>query len=707
MKQRNGRTLRRTFLDAALWPLRLALAGLLLLPVLSGCGGAAGGAGSAGPSGTGTPADKGQVLIGLTDADGDFLSYAVDVQSLTLTKADGTTVETLPASTRVDFAQYTSVTEFLTAATVPVGKYTQATLRLDFSTADVQVEVDGAPVAAALMDGDGNSPGVLDVAVELAGDKDLKVVPGLPAHLVLDFDLAASNQVDLTDPEAPVVTVQPFLVASVNPVDPKPHRLRGLLKAVNVNAHLFQIRVLPFLQLRPALPVPDDAALAKAFNGGLSDADHDGFPDQTDGLCDDNHDGVVDHNDGYGFGVFPVKTDADTAFEVDGVTYTGDEGLKALAELPQGAPVVALGDVNPAGRHMRAAQVWAGSSVPWAGKDAVTGTVVARDADTLTVRGAALSFSDGFRAFRDTVTVLVGPDTTVTRLDVDPATLDESAISVGQRIIALGNLLPVLDTTAAQDTGTDSATTTDAPSDIQLPPVLDATSGSVRLLLSSLSGKVVSVGPGTLVVDVRAMNGRAVSAYDFTGTGATGDDDADPANYEIDTGTLGLDFVTEGSAVQVRGFVTPFGGAPPDYTARTVVGTALTVDGAALMDVNWDPATDTPFSEATADGVTVSLDGVGERHHLIQRWHLADLLDLAEAPRIVPGGSGRGHFAVSLPDSLHIYFTFAGFVQAVEDFQADGNSAVRLVAHGDWSADATTLTSEALSLQMAPAVAPG
>jgi hypothetical protein len=324
--------------------------------------------------------------------------------------------------------------------------------------------------------------------------------------------------------------------------------------------------------------------------------------------------------------------------------------------------------------------------------------VTARDGDSLTVRGAVLTYRNGLAIYRDEATVLVGPDTVVTRLDTDPATLDKEAISVGQRILALGELLP---TAAATDT-----TTTD-PASILPSTILDATAGSVRLLLSTLSGQVVSVGPGTLVVDVRAMDGRDVSLFDFTGTGGAAEDDADPANYQIDTGTLDLGFVTEGAGVQVRGFVTPFGAAPPDFSARTVVARSLTVDGAALLDLTWDPATTEPFTEASADGVTLSLTGVGERHHLVQRWRVADLLDLPDAPIIVPPADGAGMFAVSLPESLHIYYTFAGFVDAVAAFQADGQEATRLVAHGDWAADTSTLTSKALSLRMTPAVSPG
>ena len=109
---------------------------------LAACGGS-GGSGDSGPSGGDTasqicdPADSqtldncGSVYIGLTDADGDFLTYAVDVLSLTLERSNGAVVETLPLATRVDFAQYTDLTEFLTAATVPPGTYVGGQIRLD------------------------------------------------------------------------------------------------------------------------------------------------------------------------------------------------------------------------------------------------------------------------------------------------------------------------------------------------------------------------------------------------------------------------------------------------------------------------------------------------------------------------------------------------------------------------------------------------
>src|SRR5258707_7959612 len=52
-----------------------------------------------------SPMDDGVVGIGLTDAPGDFLSYTLDVTSLSLTKTHGTGVPTPPPRKRVGFAR--------------------------------------------------------------------------------------------------------------------------------------------------------------------------------------------------------------------------------------------------------------------------------------------------------------------------------------------------------------------------------------------------------------------------------------------------------------------------------------------------------------------------------------------------------------------------------------------------------------------------
>jgi len=98
----------------------MSVALVLVALALSACGGGAGTtaqpappvAASCVPSNPATVDECGTVIIGLTDADGDFLSYAVDVLSVTLEKADGAIVSVLPNTTRIDFSQYVDLTEF-------------------------------------------------------------------------------------------------------------------------------------------------------------------------------------------------------------------------------------------------------------------------------------------------------------------------------------------------------------------------------------------------------------------------------------------------------------------------------------------------------------------------------------------------------------------------------------------------------------------
>ena len=48
----------------------------------------------------------GTLLVGVTDADGDFLSYSVNITAIELTRRDGTVVSVLPTPQTVDFTDY-------------------------------------------------------------------------------------------------------------------------------------------------------------------------------------------------------------------------------------------------------------------------------------------------------------------------------------------------------------------------------------------------------------------------------------------------------------------------------------------------------------------------------------------------------------------------------------------------------------------------
>ena len=478
--------------------LALVLAGGLLL---AACGGGGGD----------TSAGSGEVIIGLTDAEGDFATYTVDVLSLTLTRADGTVVETLPLSTRVDFAQYTDLTEFLTAATVPSGVYVKGSLVLDYANADIEVENaagETVPVQR-LVDGNGDTLGRIEVSVRLEDRNSLRIAPGIPAHLTLDFDLEATNAVSFDSAGAPTVTVSPVLLADVEARRNKPHRLRGPLQAVDLDAGKFRVYLRPFRH-----------RVAEWRRH---------------------------------FGVLNVFTDADTVYEIDGIGYQGEAGLAVMDTLPRFSAVVVVGDVRLNPRRFLARQVYAGASVPGGDMDVVHGSVVARSGDNLTVKGATLFRRDGSILFHDRVTVRLAASTRIGRqLSPDPAAIGD--VSVGQRVTVFGVITnPSVDALE-----------------------LDAANGYLRMELSTLRGTRLGVvgipeQPLPLVMNVSRINGRDVALYDFSGTGIDAANDADPSAYEVDTGALDLSGIVTGAPLAVRGHVRPFGQAPADFEARTVV----------------------------------------------------------------------------------------------------------------------------------------
>jgi hypothetical protein len=578
---------------------------------LAACGSGGNGGGAA----TGT---TGQALVSLTDAPGDFLTYTVDVQSLTLTKRDGAVVETLPLTTRVNFADYVEMTEFFTAATIPSGIYTSAHMRLDYSNADLQVEdASGTAVSVPvgnIRDGHGNPITTLDVDVTFDDRRTLVIAPGIPAHLMLDFNLQASNAADVTV-TPPTVTVKPFLVADVDPQNPKTMRLRGPLKSVDQPDHSYQVLLRPIYR-------------------NLGD-----------------------------FGSATVHTDANTAFEIDEVTYQGDAGLSALGAKPAGTATVAIGDWKVGTRQFKANEVLAGSSVPGGTRDVVVGGVIARTGDQLTVRGASLLRSDGTFTFRDTLTVNVAAATKVRQQALMTSGLTKDDISVGQRIAAFGAL--------------DGAGST-----------LDATSGLVRMLVTSVSGTVNLTTAG-LDMTVQRIDGRKISLFNFAGTGTTSASDADPAHYQVATGTLDLTGLTTGTPVRVLGFATRFKTAPPDFTAQTVVN--LT-DRPATLLVNWRPPTVTPFSSGTDAGLVLNLAGVGPAHYVWRGPAATDLVGGA-SPTIAPDPS-QGLFAIGFHGKVEVFTQFPNYRAALDLHLAQGQQADTIGAHGVFNDSTVTITAD-------------
>ncbi len=372
---------------------------LIAALLLAACGGGAGTTQSqpdpdptvsCDPADASTHSECGTVFIGLTDADGDFVNYTVDVVQLTLETADGRTIETLPRNTRINFTDYVDMTELLTAATVPPAVYVSGTITLDYADAEVYVEAGGVSKEAVVTDLDGAPLGQTALKIVLPDRDRLVVTRGRPSILQLDFDLAASHLVDIVPTPATAASEQ-FIVAEVSPIDEKDIRIRGPLVEVNIDDSNYVVAVRPF------------------------------------------HDRAGD------FGKVIVHTTDDTEFEVDGEMFVGTDGLRALAEAGRGTPTVAAGTLNVGDRRFTANIVLAGSSVPGIDRDAVVGNVIARHGNFLTVRGATIIPSDRRAHFHDDVVVEIGPNTKVFKDGDRASDLGIDAISIGQRVTIRGN----------------------------------------------------------------------------------------------------------------------------------------------------------------------------------------------------------------------------------------------------------------------------
>lgn len=387
--------------SATIW---ISVTLMLIALFLTGCGGSGVTTttsdpivASCNPADPATTAECGTLLIGITDADGDFLSYTVDVVSLLLEKADGSVIETLPNTTRIDFSQYVDLTEFVSAATVPPGVYVAGTITLDYSDAQVWVEADGDAKEAIVVDAAGVALARTELKIVLPDGHRLRITRGLASLLTIDFDLAASHSVDIVSTPA-IATSEPFIVAEIDPVDSKDIRVRGLFIEANEAEMVYTVAIRPF------------------------------------------HDRAGD------FGRVQVHVTDNTEFEVNGDMFIGSEGLRALNAAGRGTLTIAQGTLNVAEREFTANIVLAGSSVPGSDIDAVKGNVISRNDNELVVRGGTVILRDERAFFRDDITVTIGPDTKVFKTTFD-GQLTIDAISVGQNVTIRGEV------TARDDSG--------------------------------------------------------------------------------------------------------------------------------------------------------------------------------------------------------------------------------------------------------------
>ncbi|HEX3915420.1 MAG TPA: hypothetical protein VHW71_18120 [Steroidobacteraceae bacterium] len=587
----------------------------------------------------------------VTDAAGDFLSYQVNLVSLQLQKADGTMVETLPATTAVDFAQLIDLSEVLSARQIPPGDYVAAQVTVDYTNASIMID-DGSGNAVAVkpVDATGAALGQLQLMVQLDNKNQLQINAAKTSRIAFDFNLLASNMVDLT---AKTVTVSPVLTASVVPVDNKQVRVRGEITAVDTANSDYTVQVDPF---------------------------HDRNDDRLSPLT--------------------VHVTGTTTFEINGTPLAGAAGLAQLATLPSGTTAVAFGSIDATALSFTASNVLAGSSVEGGGLDHLSGTVIARTGNSLTVHGAHMQDHDNgddhdgndeFMAGNSTVTIAAA--TAVTVLGQSSATPAHTIaeISVGSLIDAFGS---------ASKGGSGPAT-------------FDASTGRVRLGFSQVQGVLNAVGTNQITIKLNSIDRLPSSLFSFAGTSSASGAAGDPTQYVLTTGNLSLTPFTVGESLMGIGLVAPFGSTPPDFDAITLVsGSQGDIDDddddndnsgkGAQMDIDWGKSgTTVPFKalDAMHLDLDVSNSSIGSHHRIQVDPQDIDITALASDPSIV-SASGMTQFAITGQHgrATDNFTGFADFEAALAQDLNGTTTALRLTADGQYDAASNTFSARRITI---------
>jgi hypothetical protein len=600
--------------------------------------------------------------VTLSDTPGDFTSYIVNVDSVTLTGATVGVVTAVATVETVDFTKLKNISELWAAASIPNDTYTAATIVLDYTSANISVMVNGQPQKATVLDTTGVAATTQTINITLDKHNQFTITPTLSSssaeRLAIDFDLAASNVVNLAANPA-TVTVKPFMTVATSPPDNKPVRVRGPLINSDANIGTYTVYVRPFF-------------------------------DEVDTL-----------------GILTIFNDANTVYQINGITYVGAPGILALSQLSAGSTMVAAyttyeptPTLNPSvtAAKFNSTYVVGGSTLEDFYTQGLEGDVIARSGNTLTLLGSTLQLNDGLSSYNNTpnAVVLLGPSTIVTAEDNTTLTgLNYNSVAVGQHIIARGIYsLPASGVVTLDATGNSSTNT-----------------GSVRIQSTELWGSLVSSASGNLVLDLQTIDNWPVSDYDFTGNGAGA---VLPAAYAVNTGALALPAGTvAGSLLWIDGFMRPFGSAPPDFNAFSL-NAELSVS--ATLQVDWTSAgTTTPFATLTDTGLTINLANANYSAGVIRVGSESIALkSLPASPQIIPQAAtpptGAGLASVFVPifaiggltgtdiTTITVFNTFSDFVAQLPTLIVAATPALHLVATGVYNRGNNTFTASRIDV---------
>jgi hypothetical protein len=589
------------------------------------------------------------VTLTSTPSQDNFLAYRVGLVSVQLEGKSA--LKILPASTTVDLTTLTDVSEVLGAAAVAKGTYKSALVTLDYSAAQIVYD-DGSVngVALTAVGANGQALGQMQLTVNLDPSDSFSVTSKGSSRLALNFNMAASNVVNLS---AKTVTVTPVVAASALPIDAKLVRIRGPISGVtsgnltSTTSGSFAMGIWP-------------------FNGTVA-----------------------------GAGSLAVVPSTSTNYEINGSASTGSAGEGQLASLGSGTLTVVYGTLTSAQQStttttagtattssttlvtFTASEVLAGSSVQGSGFDRVTGTVSARNGDTLTIENATLVADAGVETFLGGTTtfVILGPNTLVTEFGQSLSQFYTSQqVTVGAAIDAFG---------VATLPSAGNAT-------------LDASAGHVRVGTTTASGLVTAPGTGALTLNLALLGGRAIAPLDFVGSGAA------PGAYSVTTGSLDLTNSTVGAPVIVTGLPSAFGAAPPNFTASTLLD-PTTID--AVLMVDWGAGTASPF--ATYDSTAIDVDShnssIGARHQIQVGAQLIDIVGLASDPLVVPNPTSPNtvySIAHLQSSTIENFDTYDAFVTQLQTELNGTTLATGMTSVGQYTASTFSLAATSITLSL-------
>lgn len=599
-----------------------------------------------------------------TDDPGQFTGYLVTIDSVVLNGKLNGAVEAIGVPESVDLAKLTNLSELWSTASLPVDTYTSATITLDYTSAQISVLQNGAPVKVTIVDTTGATPSTIAVNVTLDPGNQLILQPTFATsnalRLAFNYDMAASNKVDMTT-SPPTLTVSPYMTAATTAADSKLIRVRGPLINSSVTEGTYTVVVRPFF-------------------------------DEVNSL-----------------GIDTLFNDANTIYTFAGNTYVGAAGLTALSQLSAGSTETAAfctfeptttpaAGVNAGIFH--SVYVVAGSTLEDFYTEGIEGDVIARSGNTLTVRGGTVTANAAqVILYQDTDSqVLIGPSTQVTADGVSTlGTLDYNSIAVGQHITARG-IFTVNSAGIAIVDSTGSATNT----------------GSVRLQSTELFGSLISATSGSLQLNLQAIENYPASVYNFAGNGVSAAQDPVAANFVVNTGALTLPTAAPGDPVWIDGYLAPFGTAPPDFTAFSVPAESSV---AATLVVLWTgTGTAAPFATLTDTGLTIDLTNAAFGSGQLRIGaETVDVTTLSATPNIVPAAAapdptsglplfmprfsvGAGAISAGTTSPIESFNTFAAFVTGLNTAFAAPTPATQFVARGLYDRASNTFTASSIDV---------